>query len=409
MSRRAGLLTHVRALTPSAWALLIGTFVNRFGSFVIAFLVLYVAQRGYSATQAGAALSLYGVGSILAAIAGGHVADHFGRRNAIATSMFSSAAVMLLLARAESLPAILALSGLAGFTSELYRPASSALVADLTPAGERVTAFALYRLAVNAGTSVGPAVAGLIAQRSFTWLFVGDAITSTIYGIVALTAFPCGRPAPHEVSDTARAVRAMLADRAFRRVIAASLAVALIFQQAYSTLPLQLRAAGHPTSVYGLLMGLNGAMIIALELAFTSYTRRFATRPVLAVGLLLAGGGFGLTALAHALPMLALSVVVWTVGEMTFAPVAAAHVADLAPADMRGRYQGVYSFTFAFGLAAAPLLGTALFSVHPNAVWIACAALGAVAALMMLRPVRLVESTTEAQRHRGGAQEREAL
>ncbi|HKG92785.1 MAG TPA: MFS transporter [Gemmatimonadaceae bacterium] len=381
------LLSHVRALTPAAWALLIGTFVNRFGSFVIAFLVLYVAQRGYSATQAGAALSLYGIGSILAALAGGHVADHFGRRNAIAASMFASAAVMLLLSRAESLPAILALSGLAGFAAELYRPASSALVADLTPAGERVTAFALYRLAVNAGTSIGPAVAGLLAQRSFTWLFVGDAITSVAYGVVALSAFPGGRPAAHEVSGTARAVRTMLADRAFARVIAASLAIALIFQQAYSTLPLHLRAAGYTPSVYGLLMGLNGALIITLELAVISYTRRLPTRPVLAAGLLLAGAGFGLVGVAHGLPLLALAIVVWTFGEMTFAPVSAAHVADLAPADMRARYQGVYSFTFAFGLAAAPLLGTALYSLSPNAVWFACLALGAAGAIIMLRPI----------------------
>ena len=363
-----------------------GTFVNRFGSFVLSFLVLYVAHRGYTATQAGAALSLYGAGSIAAALAGGHVADQFGRRNAIAASMFGSAAVMLMLARADTLPEILALSGLAGFAAELYRPASAALVADLTPAGDRVTAFALYRLAINAGTSIGPAVAGFLAERSFTWLFLGDAATSAAFGVVALVAFPRGRPAPHQVSGTAHALRTIASDRAFRRLVVASLAMALLFPQAFSTLPLHLRAEGRAPSVYGMLMALNGGLIIALELGITTFTRRLPTRAVIAAGLLLTGVGFALTGLSDALAMLALSVVVWTFGEMVYSPVAAAYVADLAPADMRARYQGVYAFTFAFGLAAAPLAGTALYAMSPSALWAACFLLCAAAALMMLRP-----------------------
>src|SRR6185369_6688826 len=122
--------------------------------------VLYLTSRGYSATEAGAALSLYGAGSIGANLVGGHLADHLGRRNTIALSMFSSAATMLLLSQADALAWILPLTALAGFTAEFYRPAASALIADLTPQGERLTAYAVYRLAVNAGVAAGPAVAG---------------------------------------------------------------------------------------------------------------------------------------------------------------------------------------------------------------------------------------------------------
>src|SRR5436853_208305 len=103
-----------------------------------------------------------------------------------------TAVASLCLSQARSLPMIILWSGLAGLTGELYRPASSALLADLVPAGRRVTAFAAYRMALNAGFAFGPATAGLLAKKSFLWLFVGDAASSILFGLVAWFALPAG-------------------------------------------------------------------------------------------------------------------------------------------------------------------------------------------------------------------------
>src|SRR5829696_7527403 len=155
----------LRELPPTAWLLFAGTFVNRFGSFVIVFLVLYVREQGFTTPQAGLAVSAYGLGSLAASLVGGQLADRLGRRNTIAISMFASAAAMLALSQAHTLPAILVLTVVAGLAAEAYRPASAALLADLTTAGDRVTAFAMYRLAINLGFTVGPAAAGLRVRR----------------------------------------------------------------------------------------------------------------------------------------------------------------------------------------------------------------------------------------------------
>lgn len=382
------LVDHVRALPPAAWALLAGTFVNRFGSFVIAFLVLYMADRGFTAAQAGLALSCYGTGAACAVLAGGQVADLFGRRIAIAASMFASAAAMVLLAGATTLPAILGLAAFAGFAAELYRPASAALIADLTPAGERVTAFALYRVAINAGHAAGPAVAGLLAERSYTLLFLGDAATSVVFGVVALAAFPAGRPARHEVSAAAHVVRRIVADAAFVRFLLACVLSGLVLMQTYSTFALHVRALGHPAHVYGMLMSLNGLLIIVLELAVIEVTRRRPVRPVIAVGILLSCVGVALFGLSSALPMLAASVALWTLGEMTLSPVASAHVADLAPDDMRGRYQSAYGLTWTLAMATGPAIGTRLYGTNPLALWLGSLALGVVAAALVIAPGR---------------------
>lgn len=373
----------VRALPPTAWALFGGTFVNRFGQFVLVFLVLYLTRKGYSVTQAGAALSIYGIGSLAAAVVGGPLADHVGRRGAIALSMFSSAATMLALSQANTLAFILPLTGLAGFTAELYRPASAALVADLTPAGGRVTAFALYRLAVNAGVAIGPAVAGYLADRRMVLLFIGDAATSAAFGCMALIALPVGLSATRGSPRATGALRRMRGDRSLLALLASCVIIAFVFNQAYVTVPLHVASLGLSSANYGALMSLNGFMIITLELAITSVTRRHPPRAVLATGVLLTGVGFAATGLAHTFSSLVACVVVWTFGEMVFSPVASAYVADLAPPEMRGRYQAAFGFAFSAGLVLAPLLGAALFARSAALHWSTCLLLGIVAAMVI--------------------------
>ena len=187
---QASLRDSLRALPRGAWILFFGTFLNKFGTFVLPFLAIYLTGLGYTMAQAGMAIGGYGIGTLAASLLGGYLADRLGRRRTIVLSMFSGAMVMLCLSQAYSLPVIVLLAGVAGLTGELYRPASGALLADLVPAGQRVTAFAAYRMSFNAGWAFGPATAGLLAKKSFVWLFVGDAVTSVLFGLVAWFVLP---------------------------------------------------------------------------------------------------------------------------------------------------------------------------------------------------------------------------
>ena len=138
------------------WVLFIGTLINRFGGFVLVFLILYLTRNGYSPAQAGLAVSAYGIGAVAASMVGGQLADRIGRRNTIALSMFAGAAAILALQQAHGLVSIVGWTALVGLTAEAYRPAASALLADLTLPAQRVTAFAWYRMAINLGAAIGP-------------------------------------------------------------------------------------------------------------------------------------------------------------------------------------------------------------------------------------------------------------
>jgi MFS family permease len=381
---QASLRENLRALPRGAWILFFGTFLNKFGTFVLPFLAIYMTRLGFTSAQAGLAIGAYGIGTLGACLLGGCLADRLGRRKTIVLSMSSAAVAMLSLSQARTLPLIVLCSGLAGLTGELYRPASSALLADLVPAGQRVTAFAAYRMALNAGFAFGPATAGLLAKHSFFWLFVGDAATSLLYGFVAWVALPAGLRGTRTDNSLRETWNVLCTDQRFRRMLCASLAVGLVFVQVFSTMSLEISRNGFSPSVYGLVISLNGVLIVLCELPLTTVTKRYPARQMMALGYLLIGVGFASNALTRTLPLLVLTVVLFTLGEMVAMPVSGAYVADLAPAHQRGLYMGAYGLVWSVAFIGGPSLGMLLFTASPLALWGACGLLGILAAGIIL-------------------------
>lgn len=377
------MLSSLRALPRPVWILFLGTFLNKFGTFVVPFLTLYLTQQGYSLTAAGMAIGAYGVGHLIASLLGGHLADTIGRRKTIVLSMFSAAVAMMFLSQAHSLPIIIALTALAGLTGELYRPAASALLADLVQPGERVTAFAAYRMAFNAGWAFGPATAGFLAGHGYFWLFAGDAATSVLFGLVALFSLPRGVRSQRGEAGWNEALQAFRGDKRFHQVMIASFAIAIIFFQMSSTFGLYVTGLGFSAATYGALISLNGVLVVLCELPLTTITRRFAARNVMAAGYLLVGIGFALNLFARTVPALTGCMIVFTLGEMVAMPVSSAYIAGLAPTHMRGRYMGAFGLTWACGLIIGPAIGMKLFALEPSALWLTCGALGVLAAIII--------------------------
>ena len=80
---------NIKELSASSWLLISGSVINRFGSFVVPFLVLYLRKRGFSISHAGLAVAAYGGGEVIAGPIGGMMADRLGRRATIAPSRSS--------------------------------------------------------------------------------------------------------------------------------------------------------------------------------------------------------------------------------------------------------------------------------------------------------------------------------
>ena len=378
---------NLRALPKPVWILFGGTFINRFGTFVMPFLAIYMTREGFTPTEAGLAVSSYGAGHICASMLGGHLADRIGRRHTIALSMFGSAGSMLALSQVHTLPLLLTLAFVVGLVGELYRPAAAALLGDLVTPEQRVAAFGMYRFAINLGFAVGPATAGFLANRSFFYVFAGDAITSFLFGIVALVALPHGLRSSGKEEKAAEGLRVAFSDRRFTYFLAATMCMTWIEFQLHSTFPLHIAKLGYSPSTYGLLLSINGALIVLLELLITAWTQRLPPQPLIALGYGLTGLGVAMTGLANGVPFLAFTVVIWTLGEMTYAPVTGAFVTTIAPERYRGRYMGIWHSTWSFGMILGPSMGMVIYERNPTALWITCFFLGLVAAgLALVKP-----------------------
>jgi MFS family permease len=381
--KRRTMRRNISELPPTAWFLIGGSFVNRFGSFVVPFLVLYLRSKGFSIAHAGAAVAAYGGGEVIAGGLGGYLADRIGRKHTIALSMFASAGAMLALSQVDTFGAVLVLAFVAGLVSEARRPASLALLTDVVPADRRVTVFAVTRLVENVAFAGGIALGGLLANHNFLWLFLGDAASSVVFGVVALTVLPQGRRVDRSEDRQAGGYPSMLADRGFLLFLAATMLLAFVYFQQQSTLPLHVRRSGLSNADFGLLLSLNGVLVVLFELPLSSLTMRRPARQMIGLGFVLVGLGFGLTAAAHSMPILAITVAIWTLGEMIGAPVSYAYVAEIAPEHMRGRYQGLYGVTFSSGAVFGPALGTVLYAHVETGFWVLCGGLGLAAALLV--------------------------
>jgi MFS family permease len=353
---RPTLRENLRGLPREVWVLYAGAFVNRLGTFVLPFITLYLRHRGYSVPQAGLGLASYGLGAIAAQGAGGLLADRLGRRNTIAMSMTGGALLTISLVWVTGLWAIVGVVLLLlGFVAEIYRPASSALVADLAAPEARVAAFSAYRMGLNIGWACGLALGGIMADHSYNLLFIGDAITSLGFAAIAVTALPHGTRTSKLEERTrghARAGSSIAADMGFLLFLGAVFLTAAVYMQNASTFALHV--TGHlrfSTKTYGLLQAMNGLLVVLFELPISAWAQHRNRPHMAALG-------------------------------------AAAFVADRAPAHARGRYQGALGMMYASAAVVGPLMGTAVYHVNPNTLWLGCGAAGVVAAALALETGR---------------------
>jgi MFS family permease len=275
---------------------------------------------------------------------------------------------------------------LAGLTNEFYRPASSALLADLVPPRRRITAFATLRMAFNAGFAFGPATAGFLAAYGFFWLFAGNAAASVLYGLVALFLLPRTVPTPEKTAGWGHALQFLRRDYKLHQLLLANFAMGILFCQPASTFGLYVTGQGFSGAVYGAILSLNGVLVVLVELPLTTVTRKFPTRRVMAIGYAIIGTGFALNAFAHTVAALVVCIAIFTLGEMVAIPTSMAYVANLAPPEIRGRYIGFSGLSWSAAAIVGPVLGMKLFTAAPGAYWAACAAMGLFAATVISLP-----------------------
>jgi predicted MFS family arabinose efflux permease len=367
------------------WLISAATLVNRSGTMVLPFLTLFLtSHRGLSTTEAGQMLAMYGIGGIGGSYLGGWLADRLPPRRVMEASLLLTGTGFLVLEHAERRWAILLVLLLLSLVGEAFRPACSAALAAEAAPDERVRAFALNRLAINAGMSLGPAVGGFLAARNYAWLFRVDGATCVLSALFLWSAFRREPPVARAAAPAAGtpADRSPWRDAPFLAAMGLVFVLAVVTFQMLSTYPLTLRDLyGFKEAQIGLVLSINTVVIVLFEMVLVHRLQARNQLRIVAVGSFLFCFGFGLLpfGVAGGFAYVAVTVVLWSLGEMLTLPLLGGVVANRAGERSRGRYMALFTIAFESAFVIAPLAGTWVYQAWgPYVLWVGCMGIGAL-------------------------------
>jgi len=390
------------------WLIFFGRFLATAGvSMIWPFLLLYVSKKlDLPLTQVATLMTINAVTGIIASLVAGPLIDRIGRKWIMVIALFAHAGMYILMAQANSYLAFAGLMALSGVANPLYRIGAEAMIADLVHPEKRAEAFALVRWSNNLGVAMGPVIGGYLVVISYVLTFRFAAGGMLLYGTLL---FLFARETLPPVQDSGNDGNIIKVNGGYKRVFQdksylatvgviaigwITAAMMWILLPVYSSQQFNI-----PENQYGLIPSTNALMVVLFQLRMTKITKQFNPMRMMALGMVFYGIGTGLVALSNNFWGFWFSMVIITIGELIFAPTSSTYVANIAPADMRGRYMSIFNLVQRFAAGTGPVLGGWLSdSIHPRATWVGglFAGLSSAFGLLLLSKRSAKEQTTQA-------------
>lgn len=400
------------------WGLWVTLLILWMGRFVTSFLSMYlVSDMHVSAGMAGTIVSMYGFGGIFGCLYGGALSDRFGRPAMIVIGNLGSAAMLVLLAFIGN-PWIMAIALLVyGAISSMPTPAVAAYVSDVVPFRKQKRAYSLQTWAANFGFAIGPIIANQLVKISYALMFYAEAAVLVFATILMIVFFkevglgkrPRGEVAPARASQAAesaagnavehavkqtgesqrpqrfsiwRSYRRACADGALMSMVVLMFLYTLAYYQIVSGLPISMTQIGLGTDEYSSLLTINGGLLCLLQIPAIGLFQRMSNTRVLVLGMSITAVGYAFQIGANSWVTFAIATVLWTLGELGTFPIAATTVANIAPKDVRGTYQGLYNLVWSLSNAFSPLVGGWILNAFGSRVlWICCTVMFVIVAI----------------------------
>jgi MFS transporter, DHA1 family, multidrug resistance protein B len=346
-------------------------FVNRLlDSMITTFMAIYLAGH-YGIAIAGLLMLAVASVGVAAMLAGGHMADTWGRRpTLLLAELVACASYAVMAAGDASDAAVVVYAGyLTGkIASSIALPANDALIVDVTTPQDRKQAYTVIYWATNLALACGSLTGGFLYNGHFT-LLLGIAAAATAgvwvstFGFISETK-PATDPEPagrrHPWRELGLGYRIVTGDRAFLRlVVAATLGLAIEFQLASyvgvrlsTQFPAQnLLGIGtwvlhvNAVKMVGILRAENTTLVVLLALFSRRLFRRVPDKLRLYAGIGMFVAGYMVLAVSNAGGVLLVAGLVLTVGELMNVPVKQSLLADIVPTEARPRYMAIYNLS----------------------------------------------------------------
>lgn len=256
-------------LSRSTWLLSLIMLINRSGTMVMPFMMLYLMspEMGYSVGKAGFAFGLFGAGAFCGAFVGGKLTDKIGFYPVQMITLIGGGIMFMVLGQMKTYPLICLFTFLVSFVNEAFRPANSTAIAFYSKEENRTRSYALNRLAINIGWAVGSALGGILSNISFELLFWVDGFTNIA---AALVMWLLIKPVDYKAHKAA--IKADIAvpahrDKVYLIFITITMIFACCFFQLFNNLPVYFNKNLHLSKPFiGFLMAINGVIIALVEM-----------------------------------------------------------------------------------------------------------------------------------------------
>ncbi len=386
------------------------------GSMIWPFLTIYASDKlDLPLSKVATLISINAGTGLISSLIAGTLTDRIGRKVVMNFSLTLNGIAYFLLMYAHTYAQFAGLMILVGLSNPLYQVGADAMLADMIPAEKRTDAYSINRIANNAAFALGPAIGGFLAVRSYDLAFYCAGLGFLSYSVLlfflakeTLVITPKPVSAHSDVHEILNSYSPVVQDKSFMAFML-SLSVGLVAP----TLLWVLMAIysktnyGIPENLFGWIPTTNALMCVFIQYPVTSITRRYNPLPVITVGMLIYALGTGSVALMSGFWGFWFSMVILTLGELTLVPTTSKYVADLAPADLRGRYMSVQWLGWGLARTVAPIIGGYLNdNIAPQAIWIGGLLLGLTSTLGLFfsaaphppnRPFRRVTSLVSVQ------------
>jgi len=394
------------ALNPVNRRILIGNAISSLGSgLTFSFLVIYLGQaRGLGTTAAGLIVAYIAILGLLLTPAVGTLVDRLGPRPILMCGLVVASLGSLLLVFVQGLPtAILAATVLSAGQSLLWPP-QAALLARVTDPNRRQDLFGLQFLVLNLGLGLGGLISATIVDvahpESFTLLYALDAVAFLIYLVIILPMRGVGvGPVPtQEIKEGAahstvpRGYSRVLRDRA---MVHLSIAAVVMLTCGYGALEVGLPTyltldGGLSAAMVAIAYAVNTAVIVVAQIFVLRRIRgRSRSRLGAVVGLTWAASWF-LIGISVAFPvwlcitLVCLGIALFGLGETLWSPIGPAIVNELAPEDLRGRYNAVSGWVWSVSGTVGPALAAVMLGAQLSVLWLGLVITGCLAAAVLM-------------------------
>lgn len=355
--------TSFSGLSRQTWILSLVILVNRCGFMAVPFMGLYVTQALHRPeSDAGIIISLFGVGSILGAAAGGKLTDVFGYRPVQILASLIGGLFFLLFAMVEDFTLLCGLAVVISFFSEAFRPANYAAIASYAAEGTETRSYSLNRLANNIGWAFGISMGGIIASYNYKLLFIVDGSVSVLVAIVIFLLLP----AKNIQSKTAQEKGEMNARKPWKDVLYIKfLILCAMFTTCaflmFRVVPVFYKEVWHLNeALIGIILGINGVVIALIEMVMISKIENKRS-PIfyIVVGVIIVCFSFGVLMLPKVFPiaLAIISILLFTFGEMLSLPFFNTFVVKRSNEYNRGIYAAGYTLSWSVAQVIGPTSG----------------------------------------------------